>query len=148
MADLKQKKQFENLWGQVQQFASNQAPEKKVKVPNNLLGSIFQEVAKEREEEAIKVFKTKVIAIFDTKEALDKALNKGREELAKKEELEYEKLNKELQGLLGMIQQTQKNTQNLMNQAGGQAFAPQGQQSQSTSDEEGEEKGSATEDQQ
>lgn len=138
MAELKQKKQFENLWGTLQNYSGTKAPEKSVKIPNNLIGPIFQEVAKEREEKAIAVFKTKVIGIYDAKEALDKTLQKGRDELAKKEEVEYEKLNNELRGAFQMLQQVQQQGQQMVAQT--TVAAP--------ADAEGEEKGSVSEDQQ
>lgn len=54
-----------------------------------------------------------MIGIFDAKIALDKSLQAGRDELAKKEEKEYEALNKELNDAFQLLNNAKQQGQQL-----------------------------------
>jgi hypothetical protein len=119
MADQKQKQKFDEQWKRLQSLSGEQRPEAKPKIASTKVIQIFQEVAKERVEKAESEFKGKLISILEAKLALDKVIAKGREELAKKEEQEYEVLNRELSAAYSMLENAQKQGQNLVTAAQG-----------------------------
>src|SRR5688572_22953527 len=96
MAELKQKQKFEEQWKRLTSLTQDGSPEKAVKVDSNDVVDIFKEISTERVKKAREKFKLKLEGVLEAKLALDKTLQQGKEELAKKEEKEYEVLNKEL----------------------------------------------------
>lgn len=138
MAELKQKQKFEQYWSQFQTITGSKSPEEKIRIEKSEVPGIFQKVVLERNEKAQKDFEVKLLAILEAKVALDQSIKKGREELAKKEEIEYEKLNKALNDAFSMLKNTQQQGQNLMNQASGNFTATKEEEDTSSTTEEGE----------
>lgn len=124
MAELKQKQKFEENWTRFTKLSTEERPEKVAKVDQNEVLAVFEKVAKKRIDAAKEKFETKVEAILDAKLALDKTLKQGAEELAKKEEKEYEELNKQLSEAFGMLNNAKQQNQNLVQQAGGNFAEP------------------------
>lgn len=124
MADQKQKQKFEQQWKQILSLTQTQSPEKVVKVADSEVLAIFKEIAEEREKKAREEFKVSLAGILQAKLELDKSITKGREELAKKEEKEYETLNNELAKVLGKLNYAKQQNQQLVSQAGGNFEAP------------------------
>src|SRR5688572_30182211 len=127
MAELKQKEKFEQNWKRFTSLTQTTNPEKGAKVEQNEVVSLFEEVAKERITKVKDAFKVKLSGILDAKLALDKTLKQGQDELAKKEEKEYEALNKELNDAFQMLNNAKQQGQNLVQAASGN-FTPAEQQ--------------------
>jgi len=108
----------------------------------NTVAAHFQTVVAQRIEKAEKEFQIKLTGIIEAKIALDKDLKKGKEDLAKREEQEYEKLNKAIKEAFDMLEQVQKQGQNMLNQASGNFEKDEDEtdDSASTSTEAGEDK--------
>lgn len=121
MAELKQKQKFEQQWNRMLTLTGERTPEKAVKFPESEVVTLFKEVAEGRVKKAKEIFKTQLEGILDAKLALDKTLKQGRDELAKKEEKEYEALNNELNKAYGMLETAQKQGQQLVQTAAGQS---------------------------
>jgi hypothetical protein len=117
--ELKQKKKFESQWKNITTLTNETTPEKTVKVENEEVISIFKEISEERIKKAKENFKIKLTAVLEAKLALDKNLQKGREDLQKQEEKEYEVLNKELGSALGFLNGTKKEGNALVQAASG-----------------------------
>ncbi len=140
MAELKQKQKFEENWKRFTSLTNSTNPEKAPKVEQNEVTALFQEVADERLKQVKVKFKDKLSGIMDAKLALDKTLKQGADELAKKEEKEYEALNKELNEAFQMLNNAKQQGQTLVNAAAGN-FTPAeekepGEEGSTTSSEE------------
>jgi len=142
MADLKQKQKFEQNWQRFQAMTGSTNPAQVAKIPMNTVAAHFQTVVAQRIEKAEKEFQIKLTGIIEAKIALDKDLKKGKEDLAKREEQEYEKLNKAIKEAFDMLEQVQKQGQNMLNQASGNFEKDEDEtdDSASTSTEAGEDK--------
>ncbi len=84
---------------------------KKVNVPNDELGSVVEDLLKERREEFIKDFKSKAKAVLDKKIEFDKEVRKAEEALkntviAKKKE--FSEKMKEVFSMVENIQEIEK----------------------------------------
>jgi hypothetical protein len=119
MAELKQKQKFEQNWKRFVELTGTTTPEKVIKLEQNEVVGLFKQVAEERFKLVQDKFKVKLSAILDAKIALEKSLNAGRAELAKKEEKEYETLNKELQDAFEVLNNGKKDSTTLVNEAAG-----------------------------
>ena len=119
MAETKQKQKFEEQWKRLTTLTNEPYPEKGAKVETNEVVDLFKEVAAERIKGVKDKFKVKLSAILDAKLALDKTLKQGQEELAKKEEKEYEALNKELGEAFQMLNNAKQQNSALVQAAGG-----------------------------
>lgn len=119
MGEQKQKQKFDEQWARLKKLTGEEKPETRPKISGSRVTEIFEEVAKERVKKAEEDFKIKLISILEAKLALDKALQKGRDELQKKEEQEYETLNKELSAAYGMLENAQKQGNALVTAAQG-----------------------------
>jgi hypothetical protein len=119
MADLKQKKKFEENWKKVKELSGTETPEKQPKVSKDTVSSILTRVAEQRRVAAELELEGKIVGIYDAKIALDKSLAKGRKELEQKEEKEYEELNKQLDSAFGMFEQVRKDAGALASAADG-----------------------------
>lgn len=140
MADLKQKQKFEQNWQRFQTITGSTNPAQAAKIPVTTVPAHFQIVVSQRNEKAEKDFQIKLTAIIEAKIALDKDLRKGKEDLLKREEIEYEKLNKAFNDAYSMLQEVQKHGQTVLNEAAGN-FTPEVEETDnSTSTEAGEDK--------
>jgi len=84
---------------------------KKVAVPNDELGTIVEELLKERREEFIKDFKTKAKSLLDKKLEFDKEVKKAEEEFKKSvlnKKKEFSEKMKEVFGMVENIQEIEK----------------------------------------
>lgn len=140
MAELKQKQKFEQNWQRFQTLTGSTNPAQAAKIPMGSVAAHFQTVVAQRIEKAEKEFQIKLLGIIEAKVSLDKDLKKGKEDLAKREEQEYEKLNKAINEAFGMLEQVQKQGQSLMNQASGNFEKDEEETDDSTSTEAGEDK--------
>lgn len=140
MAETKQKDKFEAQWKQFLTLTNSTTPEKPVKIENNDVLAIFAEVTKKRETAAKEAFKVKLEGILEAKLKLDQTLRAGREELVKKEEKEYEALNKELAAAQGMLLNAKAQNQTLMNAASGNFKENEPEEGKDTGSESPEEK--------
>jgi hypothetical protein len=140
MADLKQKQKFEQNWQRFQTITGSTNPAQVTKIPLGSVAAHFQTVIAQRLEKAEKEFQIKLTGIIEAKVALDKDLKKGKEDLSKREEQEYEKLNKAIGDAFSMLEQVQKQGQNMLNQAAGNFEKEEEETDDSTSTEENEER--------
>jgi len=140
MADQKQKQKFEQQWNQILTLTKTQTPEKAIKVADSEVLLIFKELAEEKEKKAREDFKIALSGILQAKLELDKSIMKGREELARKEEKEYETLNNELAKVLGKLNYAKQQNQQLVSQASGNFSPVETTEETSPANENGEEK--------
>jgi hypothetical protein len=124
MAELKQKQKFEEQWKRLTSLTQDNTPEKAVKVDTNDVVAIFNEISAERVKKAREKFKLKLEGVLEAKLALDKTLQQGKEELAKKEEKEYEVLNKELNDTFQLLLNAKQQGANLVQAASGNFTQP------------------------
>lgn len=120
MGDQKQKQQFEQQWKKIVDLTGNQAPEKLPKVNESEVAVMFKEISDDREKKARETFKTKLAGILEAKLALDQSIKKGREELEKKEEKEYEELNKQLRDANNSLQAVKQQNEAFSKAASGE----------------------------
>jgi succinate dehydrogenase flavin-adding protein (antitoxin of CptAB toxin-antitoxin module) len=135
MSQTKQKNQFENSWKRIISLTQSSNPESAPKIKESEVLTMFQELAVERELQARVVFKTKLAGLLEAKIALDASLKKGREELAKREEKEYEELNNQLNKAFSMLENTKQQNATLVSQASGNFPLPEQDQNDKEEDE-------------
>jgi hypothetical protein len=122
--ELKQRARFENNWKRMVAVTSDPSPEKQGKVQESEVVQIFAEIKKERDEKARAEFKTELSAVLQAKIDLDKSIRNGRKELDKKEEKEYETLNKVMDDAFNKLERVKQEGNKLVSEASGD-FKPE-----------------------
>ncbi len=81
---------------------------KRVNVPNDELGTIVEELLKERREEFVKDFKTKAKGLLDKKLEFDKEVKKAEEQLKNTVISKKKEFSEKMKEVFGMVENIQQ----------------------------------------
>lgn len=101
-------KQFDQNFKKLVALLGGEKTLKKVSVPNDELGSVVEDLLKERREDFIKDFKTKAKALLDKKLEFDKEVKKAEEEFKNKIIQKKKEFSEKMKEVFGMVENMQE----------------------------------------
>lgn len=101
-------KQFDANFKKLVALLGGEKALKKVSVPNDELGTVVEDLLKERREDFIKDFKAKAKVLLDKKLEFDKEVKKAEEEFKNKVVQKKKEFSEKMKEIFGMVENMQE----------------------------------------